>query len=763
MAQYLRYSGEFLSSKNVVWKVGISQEADEAFPATGVLDFPADEPLVIEWKHTDKHEVLCGSTATLTVVSPGDRTYEDLYTISPGSIRLDVLRNGILYWSGTLDPEFYEEPYAYGKEYEVTLTFSDFGILERLKYNLSGMRTLKEVLLNALGRSRMNYTKVDEHLISTSLSKEGQPMGLADLMVRSDNFYDEDSEACNLKEVLEDILQPLSLRMVQRNGKIWVYDLNGLYAGAERKAAEWCGEDQTMGTDVVYNNAQITWSTYAQNGNLAVKDCWTKDVDARLTAMNMLDGRTKDGSTYYSYHYSTNLRDWIDTTDSGFTFWVNKEGSGASGLMDGVKFFKMVPQNDGTEGEGIALYYTTYCGIKEGGSSNWSASLKRSTFGITPNVMKGTLAATGPALFRTDGVWLPPIDNADSFRVKICMEMLMDPRFNPYEQATKLIDGVNQKDWENSWNSRGNFVYVPVTVKYQPDDSDKVYCWTNRDVVSIKVDNPVTTLGATLGHWVECTGMDEDSPKTWGYLCYYNAEDHAEQSGVVGWKKNCPAINPHTKDLVTALAKTNDGQLVPYPKVGSGGGTLWVEVRSKGWIISDGGRNLSATEVIDTLGLWGKYSWLLVKLPEVEILNSAQFSTKIDTDDVEYSAYINASAKEDIKIDVVCGTSTSGAETARGAYFASATGKLIRTLSRGGRTTQAEELLIGTLYSQYSERRTRLLGTTGILSDGICLYTEVCQSGKCFICLHDVQNVIADESDMEIVELRPDEYKSDKE
>ena len=149
MAQYLRYSGKYLSRKNVVWEVGISQEADGAYPAVGVLNFPADEPLLIEWKHTDKHEVICGSTATLTVTSPGDRTYEDLYTIAPGSIRLDVLRNGLLYWSGTLDPEFYEEPYAYGKEYEVALTFSDFGILDRLKYNLSGMQTLEGILLHA--------------------------------------------------------------------------------------------------------------------------------------------------------------------------------------------------------------------------------------------------------------------------------------------------------------------------------------------------------------------------------------------------------------------------------------------------------------------------------------------------------------------------------------------------------------------------------------------------------------------------------------
>ena len=56
------------------------------------------------------------------------------------------------------------------------------------------------------------------------------------------------------------------------------------------------------------------------------------------------------------------------------------------------------------------------------------------------------------------GVWLPPVDDASSLRVKICVEMLMDPRFNPYESSAKLIDGVDQRDWEDkmelSWQLR---------------------------------------------------------------------------------------------------------------------------------------------------------------------------------------------------------------------------------------------------------------------------------------------------------------------
>ena len=108
MAKYLRYTGSFLSRANVVWRVDIMQEADAEFASVGQLEFPADAPLVIEWQREDKEKVICGSNATLKIISPGDRTYEDLYTIEVGRIRMDVYRDNVLYWSGAIDPEFYE-------------------------------------------------------------------------------------------------------------------------------------------------------------------------------------------------------------------------------------------------------------------------------------------------------------------------------------------------------------------------------------------------------------------------------------------------------------------------------------------------------------------------------------------------------------------------------------------------------------------------------------------------------------------------------
>ena len=106
--KYLRYTGKFISRAGVIWRVDLMQEADAEFTSVGALEFD-EEPLTIEWKREDKENVICGSSATLKIISPGDRTYEDLYTIEVGRIRMDVYKNELLYWSGALDPEFYEK------------------------------------------------------------------------------------------------------------------------------------------------------------------------------------------------------------------------------------------------------------------------------------------------------------------------------------------------------------------------------------------------------------------------------------------------------------------------------------------------------------------------------------------------------------------------------------------------------------------------------------------------------------------------------
>ena len=760
--KYLRYMGEFLSVSGVVWRAEILQEADAAFETVGSLEFDADQPLVIEWGNKSKEEVICGATATLKIISPGDRTYEDLYSIDVGRVRLDVYRNNALYWSGCIDTEFYEEPYEQLNGYTVSLSFTDLGVLDRLKYDLANMQTLYDVVSYCIGRCGINCGGIDDSLISTSLTPSGSALSLTDIKVRSDNFYDEDGEALTLGEVIEGILQPLALRMIQRAGKVYIYDINGLYTKAAKKQIVWDGSSQTLGVDVVYNDAKITWSTYAQSGNLSPENCWPESIETppNVASMNNLSGGSMNGAQYFSYHYKAALKDWIDATDYGFTLWLAQQGNNAELVNQNMRFFRIVPQYDGTECEGIAISWRAIRGYKYGDSNNWQAGYSQSVYNPVQNFLPGFLTAIGTPLFKSSPIWIPPVTNADKLVLRVGLEMLLDPRVNPFESAANN-ELVKYKDWYSNWNTHGNFVYVPVTIKFQPDGSDTVYVWDNRSIVQTAVDSPVKSINGTYGSWVKLT--NDETPNAWGWLAYYDAKDRKETSGVLGWKKNRPAINPHTADTYSILTNAEDGQYIPYPNYGGGGGKLWVEVRDGNWQISDGNATLKNVNYNNPKSLWDKISLLLFKLPEIEIMNSTQFEKTIDTDDVEYNAQLNSAAKEPIELETICGTSAEGVPTARGAYFNVATGKQITQLSRAGRTTQAEDLLIGTLYSQFAQRRTTLSGEAQLMYDPIAVYTEANQDGKLFMATEDVQDVRMDCSDAVYVEIRPDEYKRNNE
>ena len=223
----IRYRGSFLSRNGVVWRVEILQ-AGYGGTQPGDLAFPSDCPLEIEWGETDKIDQVQGSSATLKIISESDRQFVDLYTVEVGTVRLDVYRAGKLYWSGCIDTELYEEPYSYESGYEVSLTFSDFACLDRLDWTDTGLASIHDIVVKCLARCGMNYGTITK-LISTSQYTYGQELSLEETFVNQENFYDEDGQPLKAREVLEEVLKPFGLRIIQKAGKIYVYDLNKLY------------------------------------------------------------------------------------------------------------------------------------------------------------------------------------------------------------------------------------------------------------------------------------------------------------------------------------------------------------------------------------------------------------------------------------------------------------------------------------------------------------------------------------------------------
>ncbi len=735
---YERYRGRFYSLKNVRWEVSILQDGDAAFSTVGALRFPFEEPLLIEWAETAKEDVICGSTATLTLLSPGDRTYEDLYTIEVGRIRLDVYHDGLLYWSGVLDPEFYEEPYIVNSNYEVTLTFSDFGILDRLKYDLSGVRTLENILLYSLSRSRLLYTELNQDYLSTCLQGSVRAT-LGKLSIRSDNFYDEDGEASSLYEVVEGILCPLGLRLIQKNGKIWVYDLNGIYCGAPAQKVYWMGDDQVMGVDKVANNAKIKFSTYSDAEILSPEVVYTDSYS--IDQVNLASGHPTDGE-YYSYYpdYSDDSKldgEW-DYPLLSFTIFLSNQGEGLAEKYAGARYFHILPLMGGQEADGIAY---SLCGGNHASLTNgwhwWKLN--------SPATKSQTI------LMRTYRAMVPALEEAErkNYYIRLSLEMLMDARYNPFSEAGSGNEGNNY----NTLKVCCGYVMVPATVTLYDEEGNALMHYSNEAIA--QSNDRIGAMWYVKGEW-------KSGAPTYGscWLSWYDPADRKENAGVQGWKKNRQNIGLSTQGIYKSFAGMEGGQYMPYP---SRAGYLEVCIYTGVWAYDYKEKNFGNTPTADKKKLYEKIRWLLYKAPRIDIVRQNTVYSDAESDDIEYTGYINRGAKEDIEIETICGTMAEVCPTAKGLLFRSDNGQQIKVLTRGGRTTQAEQLLIGTLYSQYAGRKTKLAGTAAVAVGDLCLYTDAMQGGKKFLSLSDIQNVKSDESEILIVELRPDEYKSENE
>lgn len=752
--KYLRYSGEFVSRAGVVWRVEILQEADTPFAKIGVLDFPADAPLTLEWGREDKENVICGSTATLKIISPGDRTYEDLYSIEVGKIVLVVYRDGLKYWTGSIDPEFYEEPYETAFGYEVSLTFSDFGILDRIKYDLAGMQTLRDIAQYAIAKAGLDSELNTNHITTTF--EDGSSITGGALSIRSDNFIDEDGEPQTLYEALEGIFQPLAIRMVQREGRVYLYDLNGLYTKGTEKPVTWDGDHQTMGVDKVANNVVVSFSPYSSGELLTGEIEYGGRYDVNhINITNDQSGATGENPSRYGEYYSF-YPDYNPSHKQGsnwdynlidFTIFLSNAATGVKSIGPECRYFHILPITGGvSEVSGVAYAFRT--GGHGGINTGWPKW----------KVHNGVGRPDGSSVLTSNRFYLPKLDSgsARKYRVRLSQEILIDSRYNPFSGSTTYNDEGN----DNMLKVRSAFVFIPVKVTLYDEEGTALYHYSNK----------ATAEGAGKGHlnydkgsWVAGADPGGDC-----YLEYYNADDLKEDTGVRGWKANRHCIGrPDGRggrmrtEIYDSFKKMPDGQYIPYPPEAG-----YIEVVIMAGIYGyDYGQPEddcafgSTQSQWDKSNIYGKLRWCLYKAPKIDIVNNNLVFDSAELEDVEYSGYINKSAREEINIDTVCGTISNVCPTGRGIYHRTSTGEQIQLLKRAGITDHPEKLLIGTLYSQFASRKTTLSGEA-IIDTGLHYYTEANQQGKRFMLMSDVQDVITDCTEAEYCEFRPDEYDS---
>ena len=727
------YRGRLGSQDGVQWEVVLLGQDESVTGTAGELRMPADEPLVIEWQETAKEDPVVSSAATLRVISPGDRTYEGLYAIEPGSVRMDVYREGALYWSGAMDTELYEEPYATTEGYEVELTFTDMGILERLKFDLSGVQNCRDLLEYALEKSGINYTAIDESLMTTTVAGAAAGGGLEQLMVRSENWYDEDGEASTLREVVEGILQPLGLRLEQRNGKMWVYDLNGAYESLPTEEVRWMGDDQTLSVDKVVNNAKISLSTYSS------AEVMSGDLTYPGTVKSGKTNITNQSLGYYSYYedLDPDLRidgQW-DYTYLSFTLYYTYSSSlrDLAYKLQSAPYYHIEPLLGGEESDGVA--YMWYTGGHGNLSTGWPVRC-----GGQPTLKTETLLMT------TKRVYLPKLGDEDRKRyyVRLTQEILVDCRYNPFVTASTY----NEEDNQGKMEVWFGYVMIPAAVTLYDSAGKALWHYSNESVATSS--NTVGSLGLTKGTW-------KSGAAKWGemWLEWYDPDDRKEKTGVGGWQANRQCIGLSTKKIMPTLSELEDGQYMEYPPEG---GWLEVSLYIGIWPYDYGEKTWLTTKKANEKDMYSKLRWMLYKLPKIDVVQTTITQDAAETDDVGYWSHVNESAKEDLEIDTVCGTMETPCPTSKALYLNATTLEPVSEMTRAGRTTQAERLLLGTLYSQYADRKAVLSGTAAMGSGDLKLMTDASMEGVRLIVLSDVQDVAAGTSEVKLVELRPDEY-----
>lgn len=632
---HLRYEGSFLSHSDVSWKVQIFQVAEEAFPEVGELRFDAEEPLVVEWEDVKKQGTVQGSTLTLQLDSPSDREYVHLYTISPRGVQVRVFRQKVLWWVGVMDSELYEEPYERENHYTVTLTFSDFAIADRLLLDKSGTFTLQNLLFSLFQRGAL-FTqsltaailfefqkRLDTSLISATLPDEDEAAMTPDRIAVSANSFkegDDDSEPETLRGALEKVMQPLGLRLVQKAGKLWLYDLNGLYQFAPRRAVTWNGAEQTLSVDAVAPAVSIKFKPEDE-------DAVSPDVATPLlykggcagtgdpTNAEMVSIKRGDNDWHAEFEVFNGHR-YANTGASefglGFALLADSTlGSGPASIHHRAAFARIVQCFSGERKDFVLWRFNAatkylwklnqaevsymdqvWAEIVEKGRDYLrldSDQYPAPASNFFANNADRSLFGTDNVLLRTAPIYLPKIDNLTAtarhplfngideatgahkymwsdgpvftYGLRLSIPLIVSPYYNMYSGSEEWNDKKNA-DWLTTYLRA---MLLPVRVRLRDAAGTVLFHWDNYamtgadDKVAIDTNNP---LDMTM-QWL----AGDYANGEWALLTY--AEHEADAALPTGVKFSSSAQT--NKGQVYAAAnylnrfKRYEGEILPYP------------------------------------------------------------------------------------------------------------------------------------------------------------------------------------------------------
>lgn len=526
MSYQIAYTTHFRSLDNSLWDIDIYINDYNARPLEIKLE--GDEPCVIEWQETGKMDVVQSSTCTLRVSNERDRQMVQLMNHPDAAVL--VSHNGKWYWWGHLDDAIYEEPYSFKKAYVTELIFSDFGILNRISFTLTGKQSVNAIVRDCL--DSIGYGNGATINLYTSLlePKTQQPITLDMLYINADRF-ESDGESwddmTSKREVLEEILRPLGLRIMQKNAQIFIYDIEYL-----RDHDNFHNYPVWKGTDA-YLKGSETFGWY--------EVAFEPDADETLAETKLnLDDYTVD-DRFWAQYYDEDLEEW----DKGYFIRFPV----VAALNSNGRVFKT--RSGLSSSDDIGYAWRVWCYDRLNGGRAVLGNRIVRNIALAPGNTQNTPVAE--ALFKIETDYLPICPDLADYQMRVNLDLLLSPKRNPMEaDADWNFDRVNSAVRPTTWKKNLLQVYVPVKLELLDEQGNVLMHYKNAGYAYYPYD-------PGRGEWLAGAASSFGDM----LLAYYN--DGLEETALGGWATNRQAMNVTRKYMPSLYKKREDGEYVPLP------------------------------------------------------------------------------------------------------------------------------------------------------------------------------------------------------
>lgn len=555
MSYQIAYTTQFHSLENVLWKIEIYINYYVGRPVEIKLE--GDEPCVIEWQETDKMDVVQSSTCTLRVSNERDRQMVQL--MEHPDCACMVWRDGKPYWFGHLDDSIYEEPYSFTKGYVTELIFSDFGILNRMPFNLTGKHSVWDILLDTLAPTGFGNGSIG-YAYSLLNPTTHQPIQLYHLYLNADRFKEDSKsfgEMTTKREVLEDILRPFGLRIMQKNGIVCIYDIEYLRDHQDlQKRIVWKGTDATLKGSETFGWYEVAF-----------------EPDAHET---LADGEIDYDNIPWveDERFFTSCYDESQFTQLNMGYYIQAgKYIGPERPVDispDAKFFRTRPIL--TDGVNTGVGWRIKCYTIDHYVGNAPILGERNL--VRGNVA-GSIGETESVLSIETG-YLPVVPERDKYQLRVNLDFILSFRPNPFDNPPD--EWVTQQSWyisyEKEWRELNTFaIMVPVKLELLNDSGTAIYHYKNADSEDVLVPKTiaqylgkVTPLGIGNGEWVPGAASSY-ADMFLAYYKDYKSDDNDRDPLVTkgGWSTNRIALAKKMEISGSLYRVRDDGEYLPLP------------------------------------------------------------------------------------------------------------------------------------------------------------------------------------------------------